>query len=37
MIPLSPEIEAMRPDSIPIAVMAFVWHGAFYQVLEFLN
>lgn len=37
MIPLSPEIAAMRPDNIPITVMCFTWNNALYTVLEFLN
>ena len=37
MIPLAPEIAAMRPDVMPISVMVFIWHDNLYRILEWSN
>lgn len=37
MIDLPKNIAAMRPSSIPISVLTFVWNDTLYQTLEFLN
>jgi hypothetical protein len=37
MVPFEPWMAAMRPKSIPIDVMVFVWNDHLYQVLEFQN